>query len=249
MFNRLLQTARQTRKPLVLSFFLSSFTLLSGASFAQNDVLKTTQTPGQQVHFSISESQEVPNDRLNIVFQHLAQGNSARLVINEINEKMQAALEALEKYPDVKSQTSQYQTHPAYNRQKVITHWTGSQSLTLTLENKPESIQVLTEMQSYLTYQSMQFSVSEALKDEIMQGLTVQAIQNFRKQATLIAQAFNAPGHRIVETHINRPYNSPISRGYTANRMMAADSMAPPAISVGESTLKVDISGILELTQ
>lgn len=247
MFNRLLQATHRNSKPLLLILTLSTISLLSSSAIAQSVMNQNNKPQGNQVHFSISESQDISNDKLTIVFNRLAQGTTAQLVANEINLKMQEALSALKKYPDVTSQTSQYHIRPVYNKKQIITHWTGSQNLTITLENKPELIKVLTQLQPYLAYQSMQFGVSTELKTDVMQKLTMKAIQSFQKQATLIAQGFHTPHYRILETHINSPDTPPIALGYASSRMLAAESMAPPAVSAGESTLRVVISGILQL--
>jgi predicted secreted protein len=247
MFNRLLQASGRNRKPLLLIFTLSTASLLSPSVMAQTVTNQNNEIQGNQVHFSISESQDISNDKLTIVFNRVAQGISAQMVANEINLKMQEALGALKKQPDVKSQTSQYNIRPVYNKQQIISHWTGSQSLTITLENKPDLITVLSDLQPYLAYQSMQFGVSTELKADVMQKLTMKAIQSFQKQASMIAQGFHAPDYRILETHINSPYTPPITHGYASNRMLASESMAPPAVSAGESTLQVVISGVLLL--
>ncbi len=181
MFNRLLQATLRNSKPLLLIFTLSTTSLLSPLVIAQTSTNQSNEIQGNQVHFSISESQEISNDKLTIVFNRIAQGTSAQVVANEINSKMQEALVALKKYPDVNSQTSQYHIRPVYNKHQIITHWTGSQSLTITLENKPELIAVLTQLQPYLTYQSMQFGVSTELTTKVMQRLTTKAIQSFQK--------------------------------------------------------------------
>ncbi len=250
MFNRLLLAYRRNSKPFLLTLTFCSFSstsLVSPAVMAQSVTNQNNEVQGNKVHFSISESQSIHNDTLSIVFNRVAQGHSAQIVANDINLKMQEALAALKKYPDIKHQTSQYHILPVYSKQRIISHWTGSQSLTITLENKPDLIKVLTHLQPYLAYQSMQFEVSAELKTEIMQKLTVKAIQNFQKQATMIAQGFHSPDYRILETRINTPYSPPITHGYASNRMLASESMAPPAVSAGETTLRVEISGILQL--
>lgn len=247
MFNRLLQAYRRNSKSLLLTLTFSMASLLGPAVMAQTVTNQNSEVQGNQVHFSITESQRIQNDTLSIVFVRIAQGSSAQMVANDINLKMQQALVVLKEYPDVNSQTSQYHIRPVYNKQQMITHWTGSQSLTIALENKPELIKVLSQLQPYLAYQSMQFTVSAKLKTETMRRLTAKAIQSLQKQAAMIAQSFHAPGYRILETRINAVEMPPIAHSYTANRTVAAQSMAPPAISAGENRLRVDISGILQL--
>jgi predicted secreted protein len=250
MFNRLLQADRRNRKSLLLALTfcsLGTISLLSPAVMAQPVTNLNNEPQGHQVQFSISESQDIDNDTLSIVFSKVAQGRSAQIVANEINLKMQGAIAALKKTPEISRQTSQYHIRPVYNKQQIISHWTGSQNLTITLKNQPDLIKALTELQPYLAYQSMQFSVSVERKTDIMNKLTTKAIQSFQKKAALIALGFNAQNYRILETHINTPNIRPIASSYASNRMLAAESIAPPALSAGKTKLKVDISGTLQL--
>ncbi len=45
------------------------------------------QEQGNRVHFSITESEQVANDRLAITFSHTAEGMSPQAVADEINQK------------------------------------------------------------------------------------------------------------------------------------------------------------------
>lgn len=202
---------------------------------------------GNQVHFSVAESQNVPNDSISITFNRVAEGGSPQVVADEINQKMQAAVQALKAYPNIITKTSQYNINPVYKK-SIMTHWRGQQSLTLTLENKPGLIQVLAKIQPYLAYQSMQFGVSEQLKQELLEKLTSRAIQRFQTQATRIAQGFRAPSYKVLETRIDTP-SYPLPRPYMTRSDMAVMSsqMAAPTVKAGQSKLTVNISGTILL--
>ncbi len=78
------------------------------------------------------------------------------------------------------------------------------------MANSANLTAVLSKVQPFLAYQSMQFSVSDELQRKTMTQLTNQAIQSYRAQAQRIAKGFMAPSYRILETHINMPnYHSP----------------------------------------
>lgn len=202
---------------------------------------------GNKVNFSISESQNVFNDSISITFNRVAEGISPQEVTNEINTQMQAAVRALKAYPDIITQTSQYNIYPVYKK-SVITHWRGQQSLTLTVENKPGLVKILAKIQPYLAYKSMQFGVSEALRKEIMAKLTDKAIHSFRAQANRIAQGFMAPSYKIIQTNINtNGHSSPVAYMARSEMVMAAKDMTVPTVKAGQSKLKVTVSGTLLL--
>jgi len=219
--------------------FLLNFTNLAFAD--------TTQPQGNKVYFSISETQKVPNDTITMQFNRVAEGISAQAVANEINIKMQEAIKALRPYPDIIVKTSQYNIHPVYNKQ-VITHWRGQQTLVLTLENKPGLVKILTKIQPYLAYQSMQFGVSDELQHQILGQLTDKAITQFRDKASRIAHNFNAPSFKILETHINTP-NSVMPRAMYARAdvAMVSSKMAAPVVEAGQSQVTVTVSGTILL--
>ena len=204
---------------------------------------------GHQVDFSISESQAVANDRLTVTFNRVAEGTSPQEVANEINRAMQAAIRAVKSDPKIITQTTQYRIHPVYKK-SVLSHWRGQQSLTVILENRLDFAKVLNKVQPYLAYQSMQFSVSEDLRQNTLVTLTDRAIQRYRAQADRIAQGFQAPTYRILNTRIHaQPPSSPRPYAARAEMAVASASMAVPTVQAGESQLRVTISGNILLPE
>ncbi|WP_029406764.1 SIMPL domain-containing protein [Thiomicrorhabdus sp. Milos-T2] len=235
----------------LLPIFILSLLLLSVTSLTVNadDSYKDdSYTKGNKVHFSITESQNVANNRITLTFNRVAEGISPQAVANEINLKMQAAIRALKAYPEIITQTNQYNIRPIYKKQ-VISHWRGQQSLVLSIENKPGLIAILTKIQPYLAYQSMQFGISDSVKKQVMAQLTDKAIQSYRKQAQRIANNFQASSFRILETRINNANGYTPQPRYARSEMaMMSSDMAAPAVKVGQSKLNVTITGTLLLT-
>lgn len=236
-----MQLIAKALKKMTLCSLAISFALASTLGVAAENI------NGNKVHFSVSESQNVANDSISITFYRVAEGTSPQAVADEINQQMQAAVNALKSYPNIITQTSQYNINPVYKK-SIISHWRGQQSLTLTLENKPGLVQILAKIQPYLAYQSMQFGISEELKQELMAKLTTRAIQRFRAQANRIAQGFMVPSYKIIETRIDTPnYANP--RPYVARSEMAMMSakMTAPTVKAGQSKLTVNIAGTILL--
>ena len=215
---------------------------------ANQNFIPPQKMTGNKIYFSISESQKMDNDTLVITLKATAQARSANVVMEKINRKMQTALSALKKYPEIEIKTAQYRVHPAYNKGESIRHWNGSQSLIITLDAKSTQLNALTELQEQLEYQSMQFKISAKQKQKAIQQLTFIALQTFQQQAKLIAEAFGSQNYQLLETRINPP-NAQFNRQNVAftSRMVMAESMASPAIEAGQSTLTVNISGVLLL--
>lgn len=229
-------------------FFLNGSLFASQISSPPYPEKNNLASTGNKVHFSISESQKMDNDITTITFRATAQARSAQTVTHDINVKMQAALKTLKKYPSIIAKTSQYQIYPAYNKDQVIRHWNGSQILSITLDSDSEQLKALTELQKHLVYQNMQFLVSAKQQQKAMKQLSLNAIQSFQAQATLIANQFNAPHYQILETRINTPSPRFSKQNYAmSSRMVMAESMAAPGVEAGQSTLSVTISGILLL--
>ncbi len=210
---------------------------------------QASQTPaGNHIYFSIYESQKVENDLTLITLKASVQARSAKIVMEKINQKMQIAFKILEQYPDIQTQTTHYQVHPVYQKDRIIRHWNGSQSLVLTLNSKSKSLQALTELQEPLIYQSMQFKISDHIQQKALQTLTLKALQTFQKQAKLIANAFGTAHFKILETHINSSPTGPAPKQTTfSNRMVMAEAMTAPSLSAGKSNLTIQVSGTLWL--
>jgi len=204
---------------------------------------------GNKIYFSITESQKMDNDISVVTLSASTQARSAKAVMEKINQKMQAALSILKKYPVIDAKTTQYQVHPIYQKDRVIRHWNGSQSLVITLDAKSKQFQILAALQEPLVYQSMQFKISTEKKQKVMQQLTLNALQTFQKQAQLIANEFGMAEFKILETRINSPLPSFNTQKMNfGNRMVMAKSITAPAIEAGKSTLKVTVSGVLLLS-
>ena len=204
---------------------------------------------GNKIYFSISESQEMDNDISVVTLGATAQARSAKAVMEKINQKMQTALSILKKHSVIDAKTTQYQVHPIYQKDRVIRHWNGSQSLVITLDAESKQFQVLAALQEQLVYQSMQFKVSTEKKQKAIQQLTLNALQTFQKQAKLIANGFGTVEFKILETRINSPFPSFNTQKMNfGNRMVMAESMAAPAMEAGKSTLNVNVSGVLLLS-
>ncbi|WP_319380229.1 SIMPL domain-containing protein [Thiomicrorhabdus sp.] len=203
------------------------------------------KVPANQVHFQVSLSQTVENDRLDVTFYKLAQAPSPQEVTKQIDRAMHSAVSSLDlKSDDYVVQTGQYNLNPSYDKNRIITHWQGRQQLSIHFKNPEQASEVISRLTPYLTYSSMRFSASETTRRNAQDALLKDAILAFRHKAKWISQQFESANYRITETHINTPNHSPVY-AYARVAMEKADSA--PALAAGESQIQVQISGKLEL--
>ncbi|MDG6779164.1 SIMPL domain-containing protein [Thiomicrorhabdus sp. zzn3] len=203
-------------------------------------------TDEHRVHFSISNSQKVANNTADITLQAIAQGPNAQSVMQQINQQMQAAIKSLRLNDEVVTQTSSYQVYPVHNKQRIITHWKGQQSLTLTTQNLPGLPTLLENVEPHLSYQSLHFRVSDARQQQVRQQLISKALQHYQQQAKRIAESFATSQYRFVDTRIHFGANN-IPRQPMLARSYAETASAPPVMEGGESTITVVVEGELAL--
>ncbi|MBF6058947.1 SIMPL domain-containing protein [Thiomicrorhabdus heinhorstiae] len=218
---------------------------LSLSLFAAQSVKAEDETPANQVHFQVSLSQTVDNDRLDVSFYKLVQAPSPQEVTKQIDQAMHQALKAIDlKSDDYVVQTGQYSLNPNYDKNRIISHWQGRQQLNIHFKNPAQATQIISKLTPYLSYSSMQFSASEQTRRQAQDALLKDAIQAFRHKAQWISEQFAAEHYRIVETNINTPSRAPVY-AYARVAMEKADSA--PALAAGESQIQVQINGKLEL--
>lgn len=204
---------------------------------------------GHSIYFTINESERVENDVASITFHTIKQAPNAELVMLQINEKMQAAHNALKNFSDLELQTSQYQVNPSYNKDQVITHWQGQQSLTIITENQAGLPKLLETLQPYLSYQSMRFYVSDKTQKSAKDQLLNKALRSYQDRAKQIAGGFGTQRYQLVETRIDLPdLATPYAENYlrSARSNVMSDSVAP-VVEAGKSEVSVQITGKIVL--
>lgn len=238
-----MKTHRLTSKTSVLALCILSLGL-----FGNSNTFANKAAEHNKVFFNVNESMSVDNDMVSITFSHIAEGENAQDVADQINRQMGKAFRVLKAFPEVGKKTSQYRVSPVYKK-STISHWRGQQSLTLSMPQSNTVNQVLKKIQPYLAYQSMHFFVSAKQREKVNETLILKAIQKYQNTASSIASGFGYQNYKLIETHINTPNNHhPKVYARTEMRSAAMD-MASPNISAGESQVSVTISGAMLLPQ
>lgn len=222
---------------LTFAFFALLFTAPTHAD--------NSKATGHAIHFAVTESARIDNDLVAVSFRYLTQAPTADLVMQAINQKMQAANNVLKDIKHIEVQTGQYNVNPVYDKKRVITHWQGQQSLTIRTANQAGLPTLLEKVQPFLTYQSMRFSVSDAKQKQAKAQLLDKALKQYQLKAQHIADSFGAKHYQLTETRIDLPNHSqPYAESYMRTTRVMSD-MAAPVIQAGKTELNVQITGTI----
>jgi predicted secreted protein len=226
---------------LIIPLFLA---LLSTQALAGSD-------DAQYNRVSLNESAqiEVDNDLLVVIMFAQAEGRDPAAPADEVNRRMDWAVNMVKSHPEVKVQTLGYQTSPLYNK-STIRGWRVNQSLRLESRDGRLLGDLVGRLQEQLQMQSIAYQVSEGQRREKLDGLTAQALARFQDRAAHIAKTLGRSGYRVVRININdgRHGPMPIARGM----MMEASAdvaVAPPRLEAGTQQMSVSIDGEIELSE
>lgn len=200
-----------------------------------------------QIHFQVERSREVDNDRMHAVLGVTAEDDSAARLADQINRTMDWAVKIAKGRPKVEIRTGSYRTYPVYDKDK-IRRWRATQELVLEGTDFAALSTLVGQLQERLQVTSINFSLSSARRAAVEDELITQALEAFKQRAELVRKQLAGKGYRIVEgvlsTNGGQPV--PIMRGMAAMKP-AAESVTPPTVQAGTSTLTVTVDGVIEL--
>ena len=216
------------------------------ASIGVNDAMAhEDETHYDRVHLSVGASAQLENDTMVATLSAQEEGSQAAELSTLVNQRIRDALELVKKHPQIKHQTNAYSSNPVYNNNK-ISGWRVSQSLRLESANMALMSDVLGKLQADLALQSMQFTVSPASKNTQDEKLIDEALEAFSNRAQQVVKKLERRNYKIVDINISTSGARGVRPQYQM-RAMAMDAESSPAISAGEQTVTVTVSGNIEL--
>lgn len=198
-------------------------------------------------HLSTSAEDEIDNDIMKVTLLASHQALLSKEANKVVNKQMASALETLKKTIGIKYETGNYQTQPIYQNQQIA-GWKASQEIELRSSDAHQLSGLVGKLQKELKVSSMGFEVSKPVRQKVEQRLSVDALNKFKERALLIQKTMGASGYQVVSVDVNTgTHRPPIRRTMMrAEISMASDSVAP-AVEGGNSTIKVDVSGQIQL--
>ncbi|MBL3588230.1 MAG: SIMPL domain-containing protein [gamma proteobacterium endosymbiont of Lamellibrachia anaximandri] len=201
-----------------------------------------------RVTLSVSAETKVGNDTLVAVLYSQKEGANTTKLAREVNQNLGWALDMTKQTADIKVQTLDYRTDPIYRKQ-VLQGWRVKQSLRLESRNSAALSDLIGKLQKRLAVESISYQVSPEKRKSSQDELIQQALADFRARAEMVAKAWERPGYRLVQININTSDHTPRPKMMRMAAMeMSADAMPAPAIEAGSQTVRVSVSGVVELT-
>lgn len=218
--------------------------ILSGLFFS-NAWAHEEETHYDRVRLSVSASAQLENDTMVATVYAEEEGGQASQLSNMVNKRIRSGLELVKKHPEIKHQTNAYSSNPVYSNNK-IKGWRVRQSLRLESMDMTLMSDVLGKLQRDLALQSMQFTVSPGRKNQQDEKLIDEALEAFEQRAKQVVSKLGRKNYKIVDINISTSGSRGIRPQY-AMKAMAMDAEVAPAISAGEQTISVTVSGSIEL--
>ncbi len=200
-----------------------------------------------RVSYQVTEQQEVSNDEITVIMGVERDNLDATKLANEINLIMADANRAIKKYPTIKSSTSDYSIRPVYSRDKRLEKWRGSSSILLKSTHIKDMISLVQKLQESLLIKSTRYNVSADRREKIEAGMIDAALKKFNTRAAMVSQSMGFKKYRLVNINISNSGNNPRPVYAMATARLATADIAPPALESGQSTLKVTVSGSIEM--
>jgi predicted secreted protein len=199
-----------------------------------------------QVNLTAEASQETENDILVAVLSAQKEGSEPASLSDSVNQLINQAIDEAKQHPEIKLQTLGYQTSPIYQQQR-LTGWRIKQSLRLESRESAKLSKLLSRLQNKLALESISYSVSDERRKATEEMLIKQALSTFQDRAQLVTEALGRHTYRLVEMTIQNG-NQPVRPMRMGGAMMANQArVASPSLETGTQTLRVEITGRIEL--
>lgn len=200
-----------------------------------------------RVSYQVTETQEVANDEITVTMEVELNNQDATKLSDEINRVIISANNTIKKFNSIKSSTSDYSIRPIYSRDKQLDHWRGASSITLKSQNFKDMVKLVQSLQKTLLIKSTRYNVSAERKEKIETGMIETALKKFNERATLVSKGMGFKKYRLVNININNSGISPRPVFAMASSRAASVDIAPPTFESGQSTLKVVVSGTIQM--
>lgn len=234
---------------------LLPFTSVSAATYSvnpspANSSMTHTLNYGL-LNFAASASKKVSNDQINATLSKTVQNKSSSEVANQIATTLNQAVAIAKKYPQVQVSTGNQATYPQYDKNQKIIGWTGNASLNLKSTDTVAASKLIAELQSFMTVDGLDFSVSDAARKATEQELMMEASKNFQRQAQTLMPVWGAKGYQLVSLEFSQGGDYRAPRAYGSVMMLEAASakVADQNFQAGDSTITVTANGTVQLVK
>jgi len=189
-------------------------------------------------------AREVDNDRFTAQLEARATAADPTAAQAELNALMAEALAAIPADAALEAETGAYDVRPLRDDDDRVERWLARQTLTLDGGDRTAVVDAVATLQGLgLATQGLGARLSEARADAVRDELIRAAIAAMRARAEVAAQALDQEVAGWLAVRIDGARTAP--RALRAEAMMA--DAAPPALTVGTTTVRVTVEGTAEL--
>ena len=232
-----------------MHYLIASLLLMLAPAWA----LAASEKPeGARIALSATVEMELPNDEVVISFRVEKQGKDVRAIRQEVNRMAGAIEKRLRREPGLKLETTSRHLQPLWhypkNAERVRTGWQMVQAGRVISSRLDEVAGWLEDIEAAGAHLSgLQFRISSSAMENARAELSQQALRKFRDKAAAMARGLGADNFRIVSLSADSRMPAPIVQRREMAMMAAAREAEPPALSAGEGTVRLTVSGEIEL--
>lgn len=228
---------------------IAASVLFFGAQAVFSQQVQMPTPVSQRVSLSASASMQVPQDVLTLSLTTQREGVEAQTVQSQLKSALDAALSLAKREAQsgaIDVHTGRFGLSPRYDRNGKLTGWQGSAELVLRGSDFARLGELAGRLTT-LTVANASFGLTPQQRQSAQSQAQSQAIAQFRKQASAIAESFGFKAYSLIEAQVNSDgANGPRPQMMTMSaRAVAAD--APVPLEAGLSTVSVTVSGTVQL--
>ncbi len=191
-----------------------------------------------EVSFTVTASVEVPNTRLRLLLQAVAQANGDEHVLpvlaTRLNQRMNSALRLIESTAGVKAQTRGLHSSPVYDNGKQV-GWRLVGQIEAVGEAKTFPDLTGKLQAAGLSVESVQAEPAEGALSTAREQQTEAAIRDLKKRAQLVSRALGCSAWSFAEVNLS----DQDSRPPVGVMRMTAAKAEPAALAPGASRVAV----------
>lgn len=192
-------------------------------------------------------SREVEQDTIVARLVAQAQGEVAAGVQAAVNEMMAAALETVRGVDAVRPATGGYRVYQHYDRDGQPQGWEAEQDLVLEGGDPAEVLELVGVLQEGgLAVRSLGFQLSEPIRSEVEDELTLEAIARLQTRAAAIAEAVDMAVGAISVLNVGGAIGIAPRPMFEA-RMAAADAAPAPSAVPDQERVQIEVNAEISL--
>lgn len=200
------------------------------------------------INLSATERVEVEQDLLIANLRYQAENKDATAVQDEVNSKMQAAVDAAKKVESVKIKTQQYYVHE-YDRSRGKSSrkdmvWRAQQGLQIKGKKADDLLELAGKLQEMgLVMNGLNYAVSPELLEETRNNLLEDALGKLRTKAERTSAALGKKSTEFLQINVdtNGGYQPRMHRAMAMDVSMAKAEMSAPVAEPGESQISLTV--------